>query len=248
VRTSDLIRHAGVTRKTLRLYEEKALIDPPRSLDNGYREYDREAVERIHTIRLLQTIGFSLAEISKMIGGARIDWAHTLELQEKLLARRQAELSNTLAQLRRTLSRLRNGGAEDDEAVIDLIRAPTREEEFRAMRDTVSKYYNDKAREALASHPASPDEIQAGTNAWTAIIAEIEGMMRDGTDPGSPQGRALVKRMDALIAGFTLGNPDVEAGLTKMYADRPNWPKDAQSPYTTEVWEFVGRMRAAAKT
>lgn len=97
MRTSELIRQAGVTRRALRLYEEKELIQPPRSLDNGYREYDREAVERIHTIRLLQTIGFSLAEIRRMIGGARVDWAHTLELQEKILARRHAALGNTLA-------------------------------------------------------------------------------------------------------------------------------------------------------
>ncbi|MCW5718548.1 MAG: MerR family transcriptional regulator, partial [Bauldia sp.] len=247
MRTSDLIRHAGVTRKTLRLYEEKALIDPPRSVDNGYREYDREAVERIHTIRLLQAIGFSLAEIRRMIGGARIDWTHTLELQEKILARRQAELGNTLAQLRRTLTRLRNGGAEDDETVIDLIRAPTKEEEFRAMRDTVNRYYNEKAREALANHPATPDEIQSGTNAWTAIIAEVEGMIRDGKDPASPQGQAIVKRMDALIAAFTLGNPDVEQGLNKLYADRANWPKDVKMPYSAEVWDYMGKLRAAAR-
>ncbi|MCC6735905.1 MAG: MerR family transcriptional regulator [Bauldia sp.] len=248
MRTSDLIRQAGVTRKTLRLYEEKALIDPPRSVDNGYREYDREAVERIHTIRLLQAIGFSLAEIRTMIGGAKIDWAHTLELQEKLLARRQAELSNTLAHLRRTLSRLRAGSAADDEAVIGLIGAsPLSDEELGTMRDNVSRYYNDKAKEVLANHPATPDEIQAGTNAWTAIIAEVDGMIRDGKDPGSPQGQAIVKRMDALIAAFTLGNPDVETGLNKMYADRPNWPTEAQSPYSVAVWEYVGRMREAAK-
>ncbi|MGV8838767.1 MAG: MerR family transcriptional regulator [Bauldia sp.] len=248
MRTSDLIRQAGVTRKTLRLYEEKELIDPPRSVDNGYREYDREAVERIHTIRLLQTIGFSLAEIRTMIGGAKIDWAHTLELQEKLLARRQAELGNTLARLRQTLTRLRAGVADSDDAVIALIGAPIGQKDLSAMRDTVSKYYNEKAREALANHPATPDEIQAGTNAWTAIIAEVEGMIRDGKAPGSPQGQAIVKRMDALIAAFTLGNPDVEQGLNALYADRANWPKDAAMPYSPEVWDFVGKMRAAAKT
>ena len=47
-----------------------------------------------------------------------------------------------------------------------------------------------------------------------------------------------------LVASITRRS---EAGLGRMYADRPNWPKDARSPYTIEVWEFVGRMRAAAK-
>lgn len=114
------------------------------------------------------------------------------------------------------------------------------------MRDTVSRYYNDKAREALANHPATPDEITAGTNAWTAIIAEVEGMIRDGKDPASPQGQAIVKRMDALITAFTLGNPDVEQGLNKLYSDRANWPAEVKMPYSAEVWEYMGKLRAAA--
>lgn len=246
MRTSELMRQAGVTRRALRIYEEKELIRPPRSLDNGYREYDRETVERIHTIRLLQTLGFSLTEIRRMIGGAKIDWTHTLEVQERLLSARQAELSATLGKLRRTLMKIRSGGTEDDEALIDLIGSPRGKKDTKEMKDAVSKYYNEKAQEALKNHPATPEEIEIGTNAWTAIIAEVEGMIRDGKDPGSDQGKALVKRMDALIAAFTLGNPDVEAGLNKLYADRANWPKDVQMPYSAEVWEYVGKMRAAA--
>lgn len=114
------------------------------------------------------------------------------------------------------------------------------------MRETISKYYNEKAREALANHPATPEEIKLGENAWAAIIAEIEAMIRDGKDPGSDQAKALVKRMDALIAAFTLGNPDVEEGLGKLYTDRANWPKDAPMSYSAEVWDYVGKMRAAA--
>lgn len=246
MRTSELMRQAGVTRRALRIYEEKQLIRPPRSLDNGYREYDRETVERIHTIRLLQTLGFSLVDIRRMIGGAKIDWTHTLEIQERLLTARQAELTSTLNKLRRTLFSIRSGGTEDEDALIELIGSPRSKEENRKMRDTISKYYNEKAREALDNHPATPEEIKLGENAWASIIAEVEGMIRDGKDPGSDQGKAIVKRMDALISAFTLGNPDVEKGLNKLYSDRANWPKDVQMPYSAEVWAYVGKMRAAA--
>jgi MerR family transcriptional regulator, thiopeptide resistance regulator len=247
VRTGDLIRQAGISRRALRLYEEKRLIRPSRSLDNGYRVYDRETVERIHTIRLLQTIGFSLAEVRQLIAGAEIDWAHTLELQAQLLERRRAELGDALHQVRRILRELRSGSTGGEIAVIKTIAAPKRpREEYRAMRETVSKYYNERAREKLANHPASPEEIQLGERAWAAIISEIEGMIRDGKDPASPQALALIKRMDALIGAFTLGDPDIEEGLHKLYADRKNWAADAPMAYSPEVWDYVGRMRAAA--
>ena len=162
MRTSELIQQAGVTRRALRLYEERRLIRPPRSADNGYRVYDRETMERIQTIRLLQAIGFSLREVQAMIGGAKVDWAHTLKVQADLLERRQAELGTALAQIRRTLGRLRTGSVDETVTVIDLIAAPPRKEDYRAMRETVSKYYNDKARETLANHPATPEEIRLG--------------------------------------------------------------------------------------
>jgi len=249
VKTSELIRQSGVTRRALRLYEQKQLIRPPRSVDNGYREYDRETVERVHTIRLLQTIGFSLAEVRQMIGGAKVDWAHTLSVQEELLVRRHTEIGDALRQVRSALTKLRAGGpAKEAATVIDLIAARATKEDYKVMRDTVSKYYNEKAREAIANHPASQEEIRLGEKAWGRIIEEIEGMIRDKKDPGSPQAKALVKRMDVLIQGFTLGNPDVEEGLNKLYADRKNWPKTEgpMANYKPEVWDYVAKMRAAA--
>jgi DNA-binding transcriptional MerR regulator len=249
VKTSELTRQSGVTRRALRLYEQKQLIRPPRSVDNGYREYDRETVERVHTIRLLQTIGFSLAEVRQMIGGAKVDWAHTLSVQEEILIRRHTEIGDALRQVRSALARLRAGGpAKEVAAVIDLIAARATNEDYKAMRETVSKYYNEKAREKLANHPATPEEIKLGERAWASIIEEIEGMIRDKKDPGSSQAKALVKRMDALIGAFTLGDPDVEEGLNKLYADRANWPKDPGpvANFKAEVWDYVGRMRTAA--
>ncbi len=248
MKTSELIQQSGVTRRALRLYEQKQLIRPPRSVDNGYREYDRETVERVHTIRLLQTIGFSLAEVKQMIGGAKVDWAHTLSVQEDLLIRRHSEIGEALRQVRTALAKLRAGGpAKEAATVIDLIAARATKEDYRIMRDTVSKYYNEKAREKLANHPATPEEIKLGEKAWASIIEEIEGMIRDKKDPGSPQAKALVKRMDALIGAFTLGDPDVEDGLNKLYADRANWPKNEgpMAHYKPEVWVYVGKMRAA---
>ncbi len=248
MKTSELIQQSGVTRRALRLYEQKQLIRPPRSVDNGYREYDRETVERVHTIRLLQTIGFSLAEVKQMIGGAKIDWAHTLSVQEELLARRHSEIGEALRQVRSALAKLRAGGpAKEAATVIDLIAARATKEDYKVMRDTVSKYYNEKAREKLANHPATPEEIKLGEHAWASILAEVEGMIKGQKDPGSPQAKILVKRMDALISSFTLGDPDVEEGLNKVYADRANWPKNEgpMASYNPQIWDYIARMRAA---
>lgn len=257
MRTSELARETGVTRRALRLYEQRGLIAPPRSLDNGYRVYDRPTVERIHTIRLLQSIGFSLDRISQIIGPTEIDWVETLEVQERLLARRQAEIGGALAQVRRTLSEIRRGGVAGDEAVLALIAAADLNQDETDMQDDVMNFYNEKAREKLANHPATPEEVRAGEEAWAEIAREIQAMVAAGTSPASAEAQALLPRMDKLIGAFTMGDPDVTAGLNKMWSkpenvtrvmeNLPEADKARAAVFTPEVFDFMGKIRAAAK-
>ena len=57
-----------VTIKTLRLYEQKGLLMPDEVDEwTGYRYYRLSQMQRFSTIRLLQGMGFSLAEIKEII-------------------------------------------------------------------------------------------------------------------------------------------------------------------------------------
>ena len=52
----------GLSRDTLRFYEKRGLLRARRSA-NGYRDYPPEAVDWLRSIRLAQTLGFTLNEI-----------------------------------------------------------------------------------------------------------------------------------------------------------------------------------------
>lgn len=60
-------KHANVTNRTLRYYEELGLISPTKRGGNGYRYYDMSHVRRIQTIKLLQESGLELKEIAAAI-------------------------------------------------------------------------------------------------------------------------------------------------------------------------------------
>ena len=61
-----MARLAGVSVDTLRHYERKGLLKPQRA-PNGYREYSRQAVERVRLIRSALTIGFKLDELARIL-------------------------------------------------------------------------------------------------------------------------------------------------------------------------------------
>lgn len=64
----EVAERTGVTQRTLRFYEEKGLLRPPERMEGGFRLYSDADVERIASIRNMQSLlGLTLAEIKEMV-------------------------------------------------------------------------------------------------------------------------------------------------------------------------------------
>lgn len=58
----ELATAAGISRDTLRFYEQQGLIRARRR-ENGYRDYPKEILMLVNYIRTAQQLGFTLTEI-----------------------------------------------------------------------------------------------------------------------------------------------------------------------------------------
>lgn len=65
----DLAKKAGVSRHTIRYYEDLGLISVGKKerRENNYKEYSLEALDKILTINKLKILGFTLTEIKEII-------------------------------------------------------------------------------------------------------------------------------------------------------------------------------------
>jgi MerR family mercuric resistance operon transcriptional regulator len=63
-----LARTAGVGIQTVRFYERKGLLTQPPRSGPGYRRYDADHLSRIRLIKRAQEFGFSLKEITAILG------------------------------------------------------------------------------------------------------------------------------------------------------------------------------------
>jgi DNA-binding transcriptional MerR regulator len=64
----EVAERTGVTQRTLRFYEEKGLLRPPERMEGGFRLYSDADVDRISSIRNMQSLlGLTLAEIREMV-------------------------------------------------------------------------------------------------------------------------------------------------------------------------------------
>ncbi len=101
---------AGVSAKMIRHYEEIGLLPAAARTDSGYRQYSERDVSILRFIRQARRLGFSMQQISDLLGLWRNDQrtsrevrslaqAHLADLEEKL-----REISEMKAALERLVS------------------------------------------------------------------------------------------------------------------------------------------------
>ncbi len=67
MKIGELAESSGVTAKTIRYYEEIGLLPPAEREANGYRLYDRGALQRLRFVQHAQAAGLSLKEIMQVL-------------------------------------------------------------------------------------------------------------------------------------------------------------------------------------
>src|SRR5215831_14720591 len=66
-RIEQVSARTGLTKRTLRYYEEIGLLAPPTRTEGGYRLYSRDDIQHLQRIKHLRDLlGFSLAEIREI--------------------------------------------------------------------------------------------------------------------------------------------------------------------------------------
>lgn len=67
LRAGELAAAAGVSTDTLRHYERQGVLAIARRSHNGYREYPLAAVARVRLIRRAISVGFTLADLARVL-------------------------------------------------------------------------------------------------------------------------------------------------------------------------------------
>lgn len=67
MRIGEVAARTDVSIQTLRYYERIGLLPAPPRQTSGYRQYNPDALRRVHFIRRAQDLGFTLQEISDLL-------------------------------------------------------------------------------------------------------------------------------------------------------------------------------------
>jgi DNA-binding transcriptional MerR regulator len=236
-KTREFAKAAGVTVRTLHHYDRLRLLKPSRYTAAGYRLYSEHDFARLEQIVALKFIGFSLNEIRKILNRETIDLVTALRRQRQAIEEKRRRLDRAIKAIQRA------------EYVVGVSKEPVWEA-FAKIIEVINmqtdmewskKYYSEEAQREIEKRAGTiPREvIEQAQRDWTVLIKEVQAAVASGENPASEKSQGLAARWSELIEGFTGGNPEIQKGLNRMYADRNNWPSSMPKPFGNEVQTFI---------
>jgi DNA-binding transcriptional MerR regulator len=243
----EFAQKAGVTVRTLHHYDRLGLLKPSERNEAGYRLYADRDFARLQQIVTLKFIGLSLKEIKALLDDSDLDLAAALRLQKQLLQEKRWQVGmaiQAIEEAEQSMS-MQSTQSPDLSALKKIIEVMERQNNM----EWTKKYYSPEAQAKIAERAATfTPEMQAEvTKKWNELFSDIENAMREGDDPSSAKAKELARRWTELLKGFTGGDPAVQKGVNSLYADKSNWPKTFEQPFSNEVAGWMKKVIAEHK-
>lgn len=256
---NQFARRAGVTVRTLHYYDRLGLLRPSGRTHAGYRLYAERDLVRLEQIVALKFIGFPLKQIRELLNRKPLGLAAALRLQRAIIEEKRGRLALAVEAIERAERTVSSGGASaarrgqatavNEEATWEALRKIIEVINMQQNADWTKKYYSEEGQAAVAERGKqwTSEMLEKSQQDWAELIREVEAAVVAGEDPASARAQALAARWQALIAAFTGGNPEVQKGLNRLYADQQNWPSTFKKPYSDEAGAFICKAVDAVK-
>jgi len=233
----EFAEQAGVTVRTLHVYDRLGLLRPATRTEAGYRLYGEAELEKLEQILALRFLGFRLDYIKELLRGPKWPLVVALRMQREIVAQQRRKLDAALLAIERAQAALETDEFADRWEMLRSIM-----ETFKVQDDYnwTKNYYSEEAQAKIAERAKNtPKEvIEQGQRDWAALIAEVEDAAAKNEDPAGEHAQQLAGRWRGLVSQFTGGDAAIHEGLNRLWSDPAHWPKDFKKPWSdaADAW------------
>lgn len=143
MRINEVVKLTGVSARTLQYYDEIGLLIPQK-LDNGYRDYTEENLEKLQKILFYRFLKFKLNDIKELLEGD-FDNLKILEQQRELILREKEKFEVILHNIEKTIS---NYKGEQTMSIEEKFNGFKKEDLNKYENQAVEKYGKDTIEES----------------------------------------------------------------------------------------------------
>lgn len=146
-KVSDIATISGVSKRTIRYYDEIALLKPSKISSNGYRFYTDKDLDRLQQILLYKNLGMSLYDISKILNDDNFDIEKSLKETLKSYKTQKNYIEDIIENIEKSLKDLKGEVEMSKEEKFDKV------QDFEKYKETMLKENKAKYGEEMEQNP-----------------------------------------------------------------------------------------------
>lgn len=221
----QLSKLSGVTVRTLHFYEEEGVLKPAYYGSNGYRYYEEKQLLQLQQILFFKEMGFSLKQISKVLGKSDFDQLSALNSHKESLSREWDRIKRLIETVDKTIEHLNGKRKMKEEDMYDgFITKEKQAEYIEYLKNRLGEDHPSFAECEKNSKNAKKGDVEKAKQECDAAFKEFARLKEAQFSSSSPEVQAMVQRLYNWVKQFWTPDKESFPALGEMYTEL-EWKK-----------------------
>lgn len=240
--TVNTLSHiAGVSKRTLRYYDEIDLLVPKRKSSNGYRIYGEQEVEKLQQILFYRNLDMPLEEIKQILDDVHFDSELALISHRQRLLAQKVQLDQLLTTIDKTLASKRGEFKMSDKEKFEGFKKELIEKNEAQYGEEIREKYSNETVENSNQKFAglSQEEYEHMQQLSTQILEDLKAAMQTKNPESEEALQVAELHKEWLTITWPSYSKEAHRGLAQMYVDDPRFTKYYDEPAGKGAAEFL---------
>lgn len=222
---NKLAKLTGITIRTLRYYDQLALLSPARINSSGYRIYGQKEVDRLQQILFYRELGVPLEDIKTILSANDFNSQAALENHLNALVAKQQQLCRLIANVEKSIAFMKGEIEMSNQEKFDgFKRRLVEENEQQYGKEIRAKYGDDSIDRSNAKVKGMTKEQYDDAQRVSVELCETLKAAYELGDPESPLAqKACELHKQWLCVFWDSYSKEAHIGVTQMYVDDPRF-------------------------
>ena len=233
MRINEVAKLTGVSARTLQYYDEIGLLIPEK-LDNGYRDYSDENLDKLQKILFYRFLKFKLNDIKELLDGD-IDSLKILEQQRELILKEKENFEIILHNIEKTIKTYKG----EQKMTIEEKFNGFKKEDLNKYEDHAIEKYGKGTREESKKRQSGKEDIVA--EKFNSIFRSMAEYRKNNINIEEKEVQSKVEELYNYMNKYAFDcSVEVFSYIGKGYSQNPEFKKNIDK-FGEGVAEYTSR-------
>ena len=216
---NELAKLSGVSRRTLRYYDEIGLLKPSNVEGNGYRNYSQDEIDRLQQILFYRALDFKLDEIKALLNHPNYQVKDALLKQQNLLKKKRANLDELIMTIEKTICALEGEITMTNEQKFEAFKNELIEENEQRFGKEIREKYGEE--QVVANYGKLKDMTEEQFEAMQQLEHQLFQRLKEAMDTNEATSEVAMEAAELhkrwLSFHWAKYSKEAHIGLAQMY-------------------------------